>query len=61
MSKEDKYKNVFNPLAFVDVTKSEFKEMYKGKIPFDLDSVWAWISKENRGLKRKKKNAEKTV
>ena len=56
MSKEDKYSEMFNPLAFVGVSKTEFKDQYKGKSPFDLDSVWHWISK-NRSQKSKKKNA----
>jgi len=56
MSKEDKYSEMFNPLAFVGVSKTEFKDQYKGKSPFDLDSVWHWISK-NRPQKSKKKNA----
>lgn len=58
MSLEDKYKDVFNPLAFVGVTKSEFKDQYKGKIPFDLDSVWNWITK-NRPSKPKNKYKSK--
>jgi hypothetical protein len=52
MNKEDKYKKVFNPSAFVGVRKSEFKEQYKGKVPFDLNEVWDWISK-NRPSKPK--------
>ena len=55
MSLEAKYAEMFNPKAFIDVNKTDFKEQYKGKIPFDLDSVWEWI-KANRGSKPRKRD-----
>ena len=45
MTKEEQYAKLLNPLAFVGVNKDEFKKQYKGKLPFDLDSVWKWIVK----------------
>ncbi len=40
-----KFRAVLNPAGFVDMKKSEFKEEYKGKLPFDLDQAWDWIQK----------------
>ncbi len=51
MDLEAKYKVLFNPSAFVGVKKEDFKKQYKGKIPFDLDTIWKWIVK-NRGSKK---------
>lgn len=58
MSNEEKYAEMFNPLAFECVSKTEFKDMYKGKSPYDLDSVWRWISKNRPKKSKKKFNAE---
>jgi hypothetical protein len=54
MSLDTEYKKILNPKAFVNVNKTDFKEQYKGKIPFDLEDVWEWI-KSNRGSKTKSK------
>ena len=50
--KEAEYAKVFNPKAFIGVKKEEFKKQYKGKITFDIDAVWKWIT-DNRGSKPK--------
>jgi len=33
-----------NPVAFVGVSKTEFKKMYKGKFSVDLDTVYKAIT-----------------
>jgi hypothetical protein len=42
---ELQYAKVLNPKAFVDVKKAEFKEQFKGRLPFDLNLAWVWITK----------------
>ena len=53
MNKEEDYSKMLNPLAFVGINKEEFKKQYKGKLPFDLDSVWKWIVKNRPKAKTK--------
>ena len=46
LSKLDaRFKKVLNPESteFVDMNKTEFKEKFKGKLPFDLNQAWDWI------------------
>ena len=46
LSKLDaRFKKVLNPKSteFVDMNKTEFKEKFKGKLPFDLNQAWDWV------------------
>ncbi len=54
MDKSKSFSNILDPLAFVGVKKEDFKNQYRGKLPYDLDEVWEWI-KANRNPKNKKK------
>jgi hypothetical protein len=42
---ELQFEKYLNPKAFVNVTKAEFMETYKGKLPFDVSQAWNWIVK----------------
>lgn len=46
---DDEYAKVFNPKAFKETKKADFKDAYAGKITFDLNAVWKWIEKNRKG------------
>lgn len=42
---DKKFRKVLNPDSseFADINKSDFKDQFKGKLPFDLNQAWDWI------------------
>jgi len=46
---EQQFAKILNPKAFKDMSKTEFKKQYKGKLPHDLDTVYAWIVRNRKG------------
>jgi len=45
---ELQYEKVLNPSSFKDYKKTQFKEEFKGKLPFDLNGAWEWIVKNRK-------------
>jgi hypothetical protein len=46
---ELEFAKLINPKAWKDSNKTEFKKQYKGKLPYDLETVWKWIDKNRKG------------
>ena len=45
---ELQYEKVLNPKFFKDYKKTQFKDEFKGKLPFDLNNAWEWILKNRK-------------